>query len=181
MAMQDSDGDVNVNGGSRKQKRRLTEGEQTLANSVFNGKINRRKICVHGYAHGSESPHNPHTVGDDIHFPPNANGTTSFEDSFHLTSLSKQANFIHEFAHVWQNQTRPPASLGYDKALSYKAHLEMALLEYLDWLAGERKYKDQRPVMDIVSRPRMSIRRLGPLPCGAGYTQEPRTDPQVLA
>lgn len=153
MAIQDLDEGLEVDGDTKKQKRRLTEGEQTLANGVFNGKINLRKVRVHDYAHGTESPYNPHTVGDDIYFPPNANGTTSFEDSFHLATLSKQANFIHELAHVWQNQTQPRASLGYDKTLSYSAHLEMSLLEYLDQLAGERKYKDHRPVMDIVSRP----------------------------
>ncbi|SIS96652.1 hypothetical protein SAMN05421772_110100 [Paracoccus saliphilus] len=141
--------DIQDCGGTKKQKRRLTEGEQTLANMVFNGKITLRKVRVHGCAHETESPH---TVGNDIHFPPNANGT-AFVDSFHQASLTQQAKFIHELAHVWQNQTQPRASLGYHKALNYSEHLEMSLLEYLDRLAGECRYKDHRPVMDIVSRP----------------------------
>jgi hypothetical protein len=89
--------------GPQMQRRQLTEGEITLAKSVFGDAIDYTRVTLHGkriLPPGIQHRHQAVAVGNRISFPRNA-----YSDDFSKeTSPAKQSVFIHELVHVWQHQ-----------------------------------------------------------------------------
>jgi len=85
------------------QPRRLTEGEITLAKSVFGDAIDYARVSLHGkriLPPGIQRKHQAVAVGNRISFPRDA-----YSDDFSKeTNPNKQSVFIHELVHVWQHQ-----------------------------------------------------------------------------
>lgn len=85
-------------------ERRLTEGEQALARSVFGWAIDYAKVTIR---RRKFFPLQPRKVAmaprGHVHFHPL--GEDYCED-FAQASLTKQGLFIHELTHVWQTQQR---------------------------------------------------------------------------
>lgn len=85
-------------------ERRLTEGEEALARSVFGRAINYAKVTIR---RRKFFPFQPRAVAmaprGHLHFHPL--GEDYCED-FSQVSLTRQGLFIHEMTHVWQTQDR---------------------------------------------------------------------------
>lgn len=81
-------------------KRALTEGEITLARSIFSDSLDYSAIGVfdRGYAHLN-------MIGD-MSYRGNIYLPDGYSDDFSKTSLARQRLFIHESVHVWQHQNR---------------------------------------------------------------------------
>lgn len=158
-------------------KRRLTPGEISTASRVFNGAVNFRKIRIHDNPAENNDPNNPHTVGNDIHFPKN-----DFRDDFFGAPLHKFSTLIHEMAHVWQNQSGQRATLSHRKFRnSYKRELKeslknhvtpKSLAELKEQLSKLRRFKKNRLVMDAVSRPLHATREIVPQPMAVEMSAE---------
>lgn len=82
-------------------RRPLTQGEISLAQSVYQDSLNYERIRIHKgkfipffqHEHIAMSPFGT------IHFP-----TALYVDDFSTTNISKKHLFIHEMAHIWQYQ-----------------------------------------------------------------------------
>jgi hypothetical protein len=84
--------------------RTLTEGEITLARSVFGDAIDYTRVTIR---RRKFFPFHPRKVTmaprGHLHFHPDA---SHYCDDFAEAPLAHQAHFIHEMTHVWQTQTR---------------------------------------------------------------------------
>lgn len=82
-------------------RRRLTQGEIALAQSVYQSSLNYDKIRIHKgklipyfqYNRVAMSPFGT------MHFPRDL-----YVDDFSQAEISKQHLFVHEMAHIWQHQ-----------------------------------------------------------------------------
>lgn len=84
--------------------RPLTEGEITLARSIFGGAIDYERVTIR---RRKFFPLHPPGVTmapmGHLHFHPLA---AHYCDDFAAATLALQGHFIHEMAHVWQAQAR---------------------------------------------------------------------------
>ena len=78
--------------------RRLSEGELTLARSVFGDAVELDRVRIHGGGFGRFAV----VIGSNLFMP-----THVQEKDFSAANSGAQALLIHELVHVWQFQTRP--------------------------------------------------------------------------
>lgn len=82
-------------------RRRLTDGEIALAQSVYQSSLNYDRIRIHKgrlipFFQNGKIAMSPFGT---MHFPPDL-----YVDDFSQGSITKQHLFIHEMAHIWQYQ-----------------------------------------------------------------------------
>ena len=84
--------------------RGLTEGERTLAASVFGTAIDYDRVRLHQRKYWPFHPRS-YTMAPDgnLWFHPHGE---LYSPDFSAENLSLQSHFIHEMTHVWQAQTR---------------------------------------------------------------------------
>ncbi|NSX56904.1 hypothetical protein [Parasulfitobacter algicola] len=83
--------------------RGLTEGEIELAQALFGDAIDYSTIRIfdRGYQNIANEVTSPN---GNIYYPREGRGEEFYSDDFSTASISKQAYFMHELAHVWQYQ-----------------------------------------------------------------------------
>ncbi|RNF35773.1 hypothetical protein [Paracoccus methylarcula] len=142
------------------EKRRLTEGEISMANRVFNGAVNLRKVRVYSSPSRTRgSLVHKHTVDSGIYCPT----AQHYSEDFSQTALVDQAAFIHEMAHVWQNQTRQRHTLSHKKYHDYINQVKGSMKAYLKHRGLWRNYRKRPVVFDEVGGPLSSTRKTSPV------------------
>lgn len=142
--------------------RKLTKGEHSLANRIFNGAINLEHVCVYDYAGSERYRYDPSTRGNDIFFPPRENGKPTYFNDFFTAPVPYQGMLIHELTHVWQNQTNARRTYFPETKIisveDYAQQLGLSLEKYLRTRLNMsveefREGITRHSVKDIVSRP----------------------------
>jgi hypothetical protein len=91
------------------ERRSLTQGEISLASSVFGGAIDYPKVRLVKGKWWPFQPRNAAMAPDgNIYFHPHAGG---WSKDFSKEPLHRQGFFIHEMTHVWQAQRGGPLYL----------------------------------------------------------------------
>ena len=103
-----------ITGGIVRKSRALTQGEVTLATSIFGGKVNYTKVKIYNRAWIAQDLFTAVTPNGNIYARGDGTQTGGIYRSDYSTDvdIGIRAVFIHEMTHVWQFQTGQAVKTG---------------------------------------------------------------------